>query len=190
MQARTPEVVVVTGASAGVGRAIARAFARRGAHLGLVARGHTGLEGARRDVEELGGKALVLPTDVADADQVEAAAARVEEIFGPIAIWVNDAMTTVFSTANEMTPEEYRRVTEVSYLGTVYGTLAALRHMLPRDRGRIIQIGSALAYRGIPLQSAYCGAKHAIQGFTESVRSELIHDQSHVTITMVQLPAG
>src|SRR5436190_4140552 len=189
MRARTPEVVVVTRASAGVGRAIARAFARRGAHLGLVARGHAGLEGARRDVEELGGKALVLPTDVADADQVEAAAARVEEIFGPIAIWVNDAMTTVFSTANEMTPEEYRRVTEVSYLGTVYGTLAALRHMLPRDRGRIIQIGSALAYRGIPLQSAYCGAKHAIQGFTESVRSELLHDKSNVMITMVQLPA-
>src|SRR5881227_4461539 len=189
MKARTPEVVVVTGASAGVGRAIARAFVRRGAHLGLVARGHAGLEGARRDVEELGGKALVLPTDVADADQVEAAAARVEEIFGPIAIWVNDAMTTVFSTANEMTPEEYRRVTEVSYLGTVYGTLAALRRMLPRDRGRIIQIGSALAYRGIPLQSAYCGAKHAIQGFTESVRSELLHDKSNVHITMVQLPA-
>ena len=190
MQARTPEVVVVTGASAGVGRAIARAFARRGAHLGLVARGHEGLEGARRDVEELGGKALVLPTDVAEASQVEAAAARVEQTFGPIAIWINDAMTTVFSPFKEMTPEEYKRVTEVTYLGTVYGTLAALRRMLPRDRGKIIQIGSALAYRGIPLQSAYCGAKHAIQGFTESVRSELIHDQSHVTITMVQLPAG
>ncbi len=189
MKARTPEVVVVTGASAGVGRAIVCAFARRGAYIGLLARGHDGLEGARRDVEELGGKALVLPTDVADADQVEAAAARIEETFGPIDIWVNDAMTSVFSPAGEMMPEEYKRVTEVTYLGTVYGTLAALRRMLPRDRGKIIQIGSALAYRGIPLQSAYCGAKHAIQGFTESVRSELIHDKSNVTITMVQLPA-
>jgi NAD(P)-dependent dehydrogenase (short-subunit alcohol dehydrogenase family) len=140
-------------------------------------------------VEGLGGKALVLPTDVANADQVEAAAARVEETFGPIAIWVNDAMTSVFSPTSEMTPEEYKRVTEVTYLGTVYGTLAALRRMLPRDQGRIIQIGSALAYRGILLQSAYCGAKHAIQGFTESVRSELIHDKSNVKITMVQLPA-
>src|SRR5437763_3084944 len=189
MQARVPEVVVVTGASAGVGRAIARAFARRGAHIGLLARGHAGLEGARRDVEELGGKALVLPTDVADPGQVERAAAQVEESFGPIDIWVNDAMTSVFSPFKEMTPEEYKRVTEVTYLGAVYGTLAALRRMLPRDQGRIIQIGSALAYRGIPLQSAYCGAKHAIQGFTESVRSELIHANSHVTITMVQLPA-
>ena len=189
MQARIPEVVVVTGASAGVGRAIVRAFARRGAHIGLLARGHEGLEGARRDVEELGGKALVLPVDIADPDQVEAAAARVEETFGPVAIWINDAMTTVFSQAWEMTPQEYQRVTEVTYLGTVYGTLAALRRMRPHDRGKIIQIGSALAYRGIPLQSAYCGAKHAIQGFTESVRSELIHANSHVTITMVQLPA-
>jgi NAD(P)-dependent dehydrogenase (short-subunit alcohol dehydrogenase family) len=189
MQARTPEVVVVTGASAGVGRAIVRAFARRGAHIGLVARGHDGLEGARRDVEELGGEALILPTDVADPEQVETAAARVEETFGPIAIWVNDAMTSVFSPFKEMTPEEYQRVTEVTYLGTVYGTLAALRRMLPRDQGRVIQIGSALAYRGIPLQSAYCGAKHAIQGFTESVRSELIHDKSNVKLTMVQLPA-
>jgi NAD(P)-dependent dehydrogenase (short-subunit alcohol dehydrogenase family) len=189
MQARTPEVVVVTGASAGVGRAIARAFARRGAHIGLVARGHAGLEGARRDVEELGGEALVLPTDVAEADQIEAAAARVEETFGPIDIWINDAMTSVYSPAWEMTPEEYKRITEVTYLGTVYGTLAALRRMLPRNQGRIIQIGSALAYRGIPLQSAYCGAKHAIQGFTESVRSELIHEKSNVKITMVQLPA-
>src|SRR5947209_10840366 len=175
MQARTPEVVVVTGASAGVGRAIVRAFARRGAHIGLLARGRDGLEGARRDVEELGGKALVLPTDVADPEQVEAAATRVEESFGPIALWVNDAMTSVFSPASEMTPEEYKRVTEVTYLGTVYSTLAALRRMLPRDRGKIIQIGSALAYRGIPLQSAYCGAMHAIQGFTEPVRGVLVH---------------
>jgi short-subunit dehydrogenase len=184
-----PEVVVVTGASAGVGRAIARAFARRGAHIGLLARGHTGLEGARRDVEEFGGKAIAIPTDVADPDQVEAAAAKVEETFGPITIWVNDAMVSVFSEVKEMKPEEYKRVTEVTYLGTVYGTLAALKRMLPRDEGRIIQIGSALAYRGIPLQSAYCGAKHAIQGFTESLRSELIHDKSNVKITMVQLPA-
>ncbi len=147
----TPEVVVITGASAGVGRAIARAFARRGAHIGLLARGHAGLEGARRDVEEFGGKAIAIPTDVADPDQVEAAAAKVEETFGPITIWVNDAMVSVFSEVKEMKPEEYKRVTEVTYLGTVYGTLAALRRMLPRDDGRIIQIGSALAYRGIPL---------------------------------------
>ena len=183
------EVVVVTGASAGVGRAIARAFAKRGAHIGLLARGHDGLEGAQRDVEQLGGRAIIIPTDVADADQVEAAATKVEETFGPIDIWVNDAMASVFSPAKEMKPEEYKRVTEVTYLGTVYGTLAALRRMLPRDQGRIIQIGSALAYRGIPLQSAYCGSKHAIQGFTESVRSELLHDKSNVKITMVQLPA-
>jgi NADP-dependent 3-hydroxy acid dehydrogenase YdfG len=139
MKARTPEVVVVTGASAGVGRAIVRAFAKRGAYIGLLARGHDGLEGARKDVEELGSKALVLPTDVADPVQVETAAARVEETFGPIDIWVNDAMTSVFSSAKEMQPEEYRRVTEVTYLGTVYGTLAALRRMLQRDQGRIIQ---------------------------------------------------
>jgi NAD(P)-dependent dehydrogenase (short-subunit alcohol dehydrogenase family) len=184
-----PEVVVVTGASAGVGRAIVQAFARRGAHIGLLARGHEGLEGARRDVEESGGKALVIPTDMSDADQVEAAASQVEEAFGPIDIWINVAMASVFSPVKEMKPEEYKRVTEVTYLGYVYGTLAALHRMLPRDRGRIIQIGSALAYRGIPLQSAYCGAKHAIQGFTESLRCELIHDKSNVKITMVQLPA-
>jgi NAD(P)-dependent dehydrogenase (short-subunit alcohol dehydrogenase family) len=185
-------VVVVTGASAGVGRAVVQAFAQRGAWIGLIARGGDGLdglEGARRDAEAAGGKALVLPADVADPAQVEEAAAKVEETFGPIDIWVNDAMTSVFSPFKEMTPEEYRRVTEVTYLGFVYGTMAALRRMLPRDRGRIIQIGSALAYRGIPLQSAYCGAKHAIQGFTESVRSELLHDKSHVTITMIQMPA-
>ncbi len=184
-----PEVVVVTGASAGVGRAVVQAFARRGAHIGLLARGHDGLEGARKDVERLGGKALPIPTDVAHAGQVEAAATKVEETFGPIDVWVNDAMVSVFSPVKEMQPEEYERVTEVTYLGCVYGTLAALHRMLPRDRGRIIQIGSALAYRGIPLQSAYCGAKHAIQGFTESLRSELIHDKSNVKITMVQLPA-
>jgi NAD(P)-dependent dehydrogenase (short-subunit alcohol dehydrogenase family) len=188
-KADTPKVVVITGASAGVGRAIARAFARQGAHIGLLARGHEGLEGACRDVEQCGGKALALPTDVANPEQVEAAAAQVEQTFGAIDIWVNDAMASVFSPVKEMKPEEYKRVTEVTYLGTVYGTLAALRRMLPRDKGRIIQIGSALAYRGIPLQSAYCGSKHAIQGFTESLRAELIHDKSNVKITMVQLPA-
>jgi NAD(P)-dependent dehydrogenase (short-subunit alcohol dehydrogenase family) len=184
-----PEVVVVTGASAGLGRATARAFARQGAHVGLLARGRAGREGARRDVEALGGKALVLPTDVADPDQVERAAGAVEDKFGPIDVWVNDAMCSVFSPAREMTPADYRRVTEVTSLGFVYGTLAGLKRMLPRDRGVIVQVGSALAYRGIPLQSAYCGAKHAIQGFTESVRCELIHDRSNVKITMVQMPA-
>lgn len=189
MNPNKPEVVVVTGASAGVGRAIVRAFAKHGASIGLLARGHEGLEGARRDVEEFGGKALALPTDVADADQVEAAATKVEETFGPIDVWINVAMASVFSPFKEMKPEEFKRVTEVTYLGQVYGTMAALHRMLPRDKGRIIQVGSALAYRGIPLQSAYCGAKHAIQGFTESVRCELIHDKSNVKITMVQLPA-
>ncbi|HZR39678.1 MAG TPA: SDR family oxidoreductase [Ktedonobacteraceae bacterium] len=182
------EVVVVTGASAGVGRAIACAIARRGAQIGLLARGQAGLEAAQKEVEQLGGKALVLPTDVADPDQVEEAASKVEETFGPLDVWINVAMASVFSPVKEMKPEEYKRVTEVTYLGQVYGTLAALHRMLPRDRGRIIQVGSALAYRGIPLQSAYCGAKHAIQGFTESLRCELIHDHSHITITMVQLP--
>lgn len=189
MNTYKPEVVVVTGASAGVGRAIAQAFAKRGAYIGLLARGHEGLEGARRDVEEFGGKALVLPTDVADADQVEAAATKVEETFGPIDVWVNVAMALVFSPFKEMKPEEFKRVTEVAYLGFVYGTMAALHRMLPRDKGRIIQIGSALAYRSIPLQSAYCGAKHAIMGFTDSIHCELIHDKSNVQITMVQLPA-
>jgi NAD(P)-dependent dehydrogenase (short-subunit alcohol dehydrogenase family) len=183
------DVVVITGASAGVGRATARAFARHGARIGLLARGRDGLDGARRDVEAAGGKALVLPTDVADADQVEAAAAAVEERFGPIDVWVNNAMVSVFSPAKEMMPAEYKRVTEVTYLGCVYGTLAALKRMLPRDRGVIVQVGSALAYRGIPPQSAYCAAKHAVQGFTESLRCELIHDKSNVKITMVQLPA-
>jgi NAD(P)-dependent dehydrogenase (short-subunit alcohol dehydrogenase family) len=184
-----PEVVVITGASAGVGRATVRAFAQRGAHIGLVARGKDGLDGALRDVESCGGKALVLPTDVADSDAVEAAAAQVESEFGPIDIWVNDAMTSVFSPFKEMTADEFKRVTEVTYLGYVYGTMAALRRMLPRNRGTIVQVGSALAYRSIPLQSAYCGAKHAIAGFTDSIRCELIHDQSSVHITMVQMPA-
>jgi len=189
MESSRREVVVITGASAGVGRATVRAFARRGAKLGLLARGKAGLEGARRDAEQLGGQALVLPTDVADANAVERAAEAVENEFGPIDIWVNDAMCSVFSPAKEMTAQDYKRVTEVTYLGFVYGTLAALKRMLPRDRGIIVQVGSALAYRGIPLQSAYCGAKHAIQGFTESVRCELIHDRSNVKITMVQMPA-
>jgi short-subunit dehydrogenase len=189
MQSNNPEVVVITGASAGVGRATAREFAKQGAHIGLLARGLDGLEGAKQDVENLGGKALIIPTDVADADQVEAAAAQVEAEFGPIDVWVNNAMTSVFSPVKEMTAAEYRRVTEVCYLGVVYGTLSALKRMLPRDRGSIVQVGSALAYRGIPLQSAYCGAKHAIQGFHDSLRSELIHDGSKVRVSMVQLPA-
>src|SRR6184192_4221127 len=184
-----PEVIVITGASAGVGRATVQAFARRGAQLGLIARGPDGLEAARKEVEQLGGSALVFALDVANAEKVEEAAARVEEEFGPIEIWVNNAMVSVFSPVKEMTAEEFHRVTEVTYLGVVYGTLAALRRMLPRDRGSIVQVGSALAYRGIPLQAAYCGAKHAIQGFTESLRCELLHDKSNVRVTMVQLPA-
>ena len=184
-----PEVVVITGASAGVGRAVVREFAKDGAHIGLIARGIDGLEGARREVEEAGGRALVLPTDVSDAEAVDRAAERVERELGPIDIWVNDAMAAVFAPVKELTAADIRRVTEVTYLGYVHGTLAALRYMLPRDRGRIVQVGSALCYRGIPLQAAYCGAKHAIQGFTESLRCELIHDGSNVTVTMVHLPA-
>lgn len=189
MKREEAEVVVVTGASAGVGRAIACAFAKRGASVGLLARGHAGLEGVRREVEELGGKALAIPTDTSDPQQVEAAATQVENTFGPIDVWVNDAMLSVFSPFKEMTPQEFKRVTEVSYLGFVYGTMTALKRMLPRDKGMIIQVGSALAYRSIPLQSAYCGAKHAIMGFTDSIRCELLHDKSHVKITMLQLPA-
>lgn len=182
------EVVVITGASAGIGRATVRRFAREGARIGLLARGVDGLEAAREEVEADGGRALVLATDVADSKQVEAAADAVEREFGPIDIWINGAMTSVFSPFKEMTAEEFRRVTEVTYLGFVHGTMSALRRMLPRNRGTIVQVGSALAYRSIPLQSAYCGAKHAIQGFTDSVRCELIHDNSNVHITMVQLP--
>jgi NAD(P)-dependent dehydrogenase (short-subunit alcohol dehydrogenase family) len=184
-----PEVVVITGASAGVGRATAAAFARRGARIGLLARGRAGLEAARADMEELGGGALTVRTDVADAEAVERAAAAVEDELGPIDVWVNNAMTSVFSPVREMRPEEYRRVTEVTYLGYVYGTLSALERMAPRDRGVIVNVGSALAFRGIPLQSAYCAAKHAIQGFTESLRAELIHDGSGVRVTEVHLPA-
>jgi NAD(P)-dependent dehydrogenase (short-subunit alcohol dehydrogenase family) len=186
---KSGEVVVITGASAGVGRATARAFAKPGARIGLLARGRDGLEGAQREVEKAGGRALVLPVDVANADQVEAAAASVEQAFGPIDVWINNAMVSVLSPAEKMTPEEFRRVTEVTYLGYVYGTLAALKRMLPRNAGVIVQVGSALAYRGIPLQSAYCGAKHAVQGFTESLRCELLHDDSRVRVTMVQMPA-
>ncbi|PYR56424.1 MAG: short-chain dehydrogenase [Acidobacteria bacterium] len=182
-------VVVITGASAGVGRATVRAFARQGADIGLLARGVDGLEAARREVEAAGGRAIAIPTDVADADRVEAAADRIERELGPIDIWVNNAMVSVFSPVKELTPDEVRRVTEVTYLGVVYGTLAALKRMLPRDRGSIVQVGSALAYRGIPLQAAYCGAKHAIQGFTESLRCELLHDGSGVHVSMVHLPA-
>src|SRR5579883_572242 len=183
------EIVVITGASAGVGRATVQRFARAGADVALIARGEAGLEGARRDVESAGGRALVLPLDVSDASAVEAAAERVERELGPIDVWVNDAMTTVFSPFTEMEPQEFERVTMVCYLGFVNGTRAALKRMKPRNRGTIVQVGSALAYRAIPLQSAYCGAKHAIRGFTDSVRTELLHDKSRVWITMVQMPA-
>ena len=182
-------VVVVTGASAGVGRATAVAFAGGGARVGLVARGSDGLEAARVDVEAAGGRGLVLPTDVADPDEVERAAAAVEDAYGPIDVWVNNAMATIFAPFTEITPREYRRATEVTYLGYVWGTMAALRRMLPRDSGVVIQVGSALAYRGIPLQAPYCGAKHAIEGFTESLRCELLHERSNVQLTMVHLPA-
>jgi len=183
-----PEVVVITGSSGGVGRAIAHAFAKHGAHVGLVARGREGLEEAKREVEAYGGEALVVPTDVSDYDQVEAAAAAVEARFGEIDIWVNDAMATVFARFLDTEPDEFRRATEVTYLGAVYGTMVALRRMTARDRGMIVQVGSALAYRAIPLQAAYCGAKFGIRGFTDSIRTELLHDHSKVQITMVQLP--
>jgi NAD(P)-dependent dehydrogenase (short-subunit alcohol dehydrogenase family) len=182
-------VVVVTGASAGVGRATAQAFGKRGDRVALLARGQEGLRDACEEVESFGGKALAIPTDVSDADAVESAAQRVESELGPIDVWVNDAMTTVFSPFKDLRPDEYRRATEVTYLGYVWGTMAALKRMLPRDRGTIVQVGSALAYRAIPLQAPYCAAKFAIRGFTDSIRTELIHDKSNVHITMVQLPA-
>ncbi len=182
-------VVVITGATAGVGRSTARAFARQGARLGLLARGLDGLRAAQRDVEALGGRAFVVQTDVADADQVEMAAAQVEDALGPIDVWVNNAMTSVFAEFQDIEPDEFKRVTDVVYHGTVNGTRAALKRMIARDRGTIVLVGSALAYRGIPLQSAYCGAKHAIQGMFDSVRAELLHSKSGVHITMVQLPA-
>jgi NAD(P)-dependent dehydrogenase (short-subunit alcohol dehydrogenase family) len=186
---QSPRVVAITGASSGVGRATAREFARTGATVGLLARGEQGLEACADELRSLGGQPVVLRTDVAEPQQVQQAAARLEREHGPIEVWVNNAMATVFGPVAEITAEEYRRVTEVTYLGVVYGTLTALRAMLPRDRGVIVQVGSALAYRGIPLQSAYCGAKHAIQGFTESLRCELLHQSSGVRVTMVQLPA-
>jgi short-subunit dehydrogenase len=181
--------VVVTGASAGVGRAAAREFGKHGAKVALLARGEQGLENARAEIEAAGGEALCIPTDVADPEQVEAAAVRVERELGPIDIWVNDAIAVIFSPFKNIEPEDFKRSTEVCYLGAVYGTKAALKRMLPRERGTIVQVGSALSYRAIPLQSAYCGAKHAIRGFSDSVRTELLHDGSNVHITMVQLPA-
>lgn len=183
------KIVVVTGASAGVGRATAVEFARQGATVALLARGKAGLEGARAEVEAAGGKAWVQTLDVADADAVDAAAERIEAELGAIDIWVNNAMVTVLSPISQMTAEEFRRVTEVTYLGTVHGTLAALRHMRPRNRGVIVQVGSALAYRAIPLQSAYCAAKFACRGFTDSLRVELQHDDSAVHVTSVHLAA-
>ncbi|HEY0876629.1 MAG TPA: SDR family oxidoreductase [Vicinamibacterales bacterium] len=189
MPADQDPVVVVTGASSGVGRAVARAYGQRHARVGLVARNSDALAACEAEIREAGGEALVCPTDVVDANAVERAASLVEERLGPITTWVNVAMATVFAPVKDTTAEEYRRVTEVTYLGYVHGTLSALRRMLPRDRGTIVQVGSALAYRSIPLQSAYCAAKSAIRGFTDSLRCELIHDGSHVRLTHVHLPA-
>jgi NAD(P)-dependent dehydrogenase (short-subunit alcohol dehydrogenase family) len=182
------EVVVVTGAGKGIGRAIVRRFAETGASIGLLGRGEQALGAARREVEQAGGRAFVVPTDVADPDAVEAAAGAVEQNLGEIDIWINNAMTTVFAFFQDIAPDEFERATKVTYLGTVWGTRAALARMAPRDRGTIVQVGSALAYRGIPLQSPYCGAKHAIKGFQESLRTELRNKGSNVHLTMVQLP--
>jgi short-subunit dehydrogenase len=183
------QTVIVTGASAGVGRAAALRFAAEGARVGLIARDESALEAVRRDITGISGEAAVAAADVADADALFAADDALESRLGPVDVWVNNAMVTVFSRFSDITPEEFRRVTEVTYLGAVNGTMAALRSMRPRNRGTIVQVGSALAYRGIPLQAAYCGAKHAIRGFTESLRSELIHDRRDIHLTMVNLPA-
>jgi short-subunit dehydrogenase len=182
------QTVVLTGASAGVGRATAREFARRGARIALVARNEDALEAAAEEVRRAGGTPLIVPTDVAHAEQVEAAAERTERELGPIDVWVNDAMASVFARVWDIEPAEFERVTQVTYLGAVYGTMAALKRMRPRNRGAIVQVGSALAYRGIPLQSAYCGSKHGIKGFTEALRTELMADKSGVHVTMVHLP--
>ena len=182
-------MVVITGGSAGVGRATAVRFAKEGDAVAVVARGEERLEETKRELESFGARALVHSVDVADAVAVEASADRIERELGPIDVWVNNAMATVFAEVWQTEPEEFRRATEVTYLGSVWGTMAALRRMRPRDRGVIVQVGSALAYRGIPLQAAYCGGKHALQGFLESLRTELMHDGSHVQLTMVQLPA-
>jgi NAD(P)-dependent dehydrogenase (short-subunit alcohol dehydrogenase family) len=187
--ARKQKTVAVTGASGGIGRASAVAFAKRGDRVALLARGESGLDGAVREIKDLGGEAIAIPTDVSDAGQVEAAAERVERELGPIDVWVNVAFTSVFAPFDQIEPEEYKRVTEVTYLGFVYGTMSALKRMKPRNCGTIVQVGSALAYRGIPLQSAYCGAKHATQGFHEALRCELLHEKSKVRTTMVQMPA-
>ena len=188
-QAGEPRTVVITGASAGIGRATAELFGRQGARVALIARGEDGLRGAAEAVERAGGTALPLQADVADFDALDRAAGRAETELGPIDVWVNVAFTSVFAPFTKITPAEFKRVTEVTYLGYVYGTMAALARMVPRDRGTIVQVGSALGYRAIPLQSAYCGAKHAVNGFTESVRCELLHDHSNVKITVVQMPA-
>lgn len=185
----SPQIVVVTGASGGIGRAVARAFGARGATVVLIARGRTGLEAAAQDVLVDGGTPVVLPVDVADANAVAAAVDYVEAEVGAIDIWVNVAFTSIFAPFDQIQPEEYKRVTEVSYLGYVYATMAVLSKMKSRDRGTIVQVGSALAYRGIPLQTAYCGAKHAIQGFNEALRCELLHTGSKIRTTMVQMPA-
>jgi short-subunit dehydrogenase len=183
------EVVAITGASAGLGRAIAQEFARHGARIGLIARGRERLDQAVLEMCDLGGKAIAVCADVADAAQVEAAAQEIESALGPIDIWVNNAMTTIFAEFTEISADEYRRATEVTYLGAVWGTMAALKRMLLRDRGAIVQVGSALAYRSIPLQAPYCGAKHAIAGFTDSLRTELIHRKSQIGLSMVHMPA-
>ncbi|MGI8578828.1 MAG: SDR family oxidoreductase [Nocardioidaceae bacterium] len=188
-ETKSGQVVVVTGASGGIGRATAIAFGRRGAQVALLARGDLGLAGAAAEVREAGGKTLTIPTDMADPDAVESAAATVEQELGPIDVWVNVAFTSVFAPFDEVQPSEYKRVTEVNYLGYVYATMAVLKRMKARDAGTIVQVGSALAYRGIPLQTAYCGAKHAIQGFHEALRCELLHERSNVHVTMVQMPA-